>query len=140
MSTYNYKPGLGNAASFQVSGIPYVKGPISNAASGAAGVTPSIKFPLVTRWVKITNTDDAETELICGFSENGVQQLTNAFVVPGGQTLHLELKVTEFYYTGSVSSFGVVAGLTGIETNNIDNPAVSPLGTNWAGSANAVVG
>jgi len=140
MTVYNYKPGLGNAASYQVSGIPYVKGPIENAASGAAGVTPSIKFPLVTRWVKITNTDAATTELLCGFSQNGVQQLTNVFVVPGGQTLHLELKVTELYYTGSVSAFGVVAGLTGIETNNIDNPAVSPLGTNWSGSADANVG
>ena len=140
MSTYNYKPGLGNAASFQVSGIPYVNGPIDNAASGAAGVTPSIKFPLVTRWLKITNTDAAETELICGFSENGVAGQTNAFVVPGGQTLHLELKVTELYYTGSVSAFGVVAGLTGIETINIDNPAVSPSGSNWSGSLSALVG
>jgi len=26
MTTYNYKPGLGNAASYQVSGIPYVTG------------------------------------------------------------------------------------------------------------------
>ena len=140
MSTYNYKPGLGNTASYQVSGIPYVKGPIDNAASGAAGVTPSIAFPSVTRWLKITNTDAEETELICGFSQNGVQNFTNAFVVPGGQTLHLELKVTELYYTGSVSSFGVVAGLTGIETININNASVSPNGTNWSGSANANVG
>ena len=142
MSTYNYKPGLGNAASFQVSGIPWVKGPIENAASGSQSplVTPSVSFPKVTRWLKVTNTDAAETELICGFSQNGVQQFTNCFVVPGGQTLHLELKVTELYYTGSVSSFGVVAGLTGIETNNIDNLAVSPSGSNWSGSLSAQVG
>tara|TARA_A100001515_G_scaffold77839_1_gene61793 strand:- start:84 stop:506 length:423 start_codon:yes stop_codon:yes gene_type:complete len=140
MSTYNYKPGLSNAASYQVSGIPYVKGPIENAASGAAGVTPKISFPQVTRWIKITNTDGGDGELICGFSQNGVQQLSNAFVVPDGQTLHLELKVTELYYTGSVASFGVVAGLTGIEAININNPSVSPSGSNWSGSLGAEVG
>ena len=137
---YNYKAGLNYVGSYQVSGIPYVKGPIENAASGAAGVTPSISFPKVTRWLKVTNTDGADTELICGFSQNGVQQLTNCFVVPGGQTLHLELKVTELYYTGSVSSFGVVAGLTGLEASLINNPGVSPNGTNWSGYVAANVG
>ena len=27
MSTYNYKPGLGQVAAYQVSGAPYVNGP-----------------------------------------------------------------------------------------------------------------
>jgi len=137
---YNYKAGLNYVGSYQVSGIPYVKGPIENAASGATGITPRIKFPKVTRWLKVTNTDAADTELLCGFSQNGVQQFTNCFVVPGGQTLHLELKVTELYYTGSVSAFGVTAGLTGLETSLIDNPGVSPDGTNWSGSVAANVG
>ena len=139
---YNYKAGLNYVGSYQVSGIPWVKGPIENAASGSQSplVTPSVSFPKVTRWLKVTNTDAAETELICGFSQNGVQQLTNCFVVPGGQTLHLELKVTELYYTGSVSSFGVVAGLTGLEASLINNSGVSPSGSNWSGSVAAYVG
>ena len=137
---YNYKAGLNYVGSYQVSGIPYVKGPIENAASGAAGSTPKIVFPKVTRWLKVTNTDATDTELLCGFSDNGVQNLTNVFVVPGGQTVHLELKVTELYYTGSVSSFGVVAGLTGLEASLINNSGVSPNGTNWAGSVAANVG
>ena len=79
---YNYKAGLNYVGSYQVSGIPYVKGPIENAASGATGITPRIKFPKVTRWLKVTNTDAADTELLCGFSQNGVQNLTNVFDKP----------------------------------------------------------
>ena len=82
MATYNYKPGLGLTAAYQVSGVPYAK----------------------------------------------------------GQTLHLELKVSELYYTGSVSSFGVLAGLTFIATDQIDNGGLSPSGSNWSGSLNALVG
>ena len=32
MSTYDYKPGLGLVGAYQVSGIPFVSGPIFNAA------------------------------------------------------------------------------------------------------------
>jgi len=138
MATYNYKPGLGLTAAYQVSGVPYAKGPLTNAAAG--GGPYLVKFPAVTRWIKITNTDGSNGELICGFSKNGVDNLTNAFVVPDGQTLHLELKVSELYYTGSVSSFGVLAGLTFIATDQIDNGGLSPSGSNWSGSLNALVG
>ena len=138
MSTYNYKPGLGSVGSYQVSGIPYVKGPITNAA--IAGGPFKLTFPRVTKFISITNTDAADTELLCGFSSLGLSELTNVFVVPGGQTLQLELKVTELYYTGSVSAFGVVAGLTGISSTTINNQSVSPSGSNWSGSLGALVG
>ena len=138
MSTYNYKPGLGLVGAYQVSGIPYVKGPIDNAAN--SGGPFKLTFPKVTKFISLTNTDGGSGELICGFSSLGVSGLTNAFVVPDGQTLTLELKVTELYYTGSVSSFGVVAGLTFINTDQLDNTALSPSGSNWSGSLNAFVG
>jgi len=138
MSTYNYKPGLGSVGSYQVSGIPYVKGPITNASTG--GGPFKLTFPQVTKFISVTNTDAADTELLCGFSSLGLSELTNVFVVPGGQTLQLELKVTELYYTGSISAFGVVAGLTGIPNTAINNPNVSPSGSNWSGSLGALVG
>ena len=136
MATYNYKPGLGNASSYQVSSIPYVKGPIDNAPIN--GGPYKITFPLVTRFVTISNADT--DEVLIGFSANGLQNETNAFAVPPEKVVTLELKVTELYYTGSSRAFSVVAGLTGIETININNFSVSPSGSNWSGSLNANVG
>jgi hypothetical protein len=137
MSTYNYKPGLGLVGAYQVSGIPYIKGPIDNAA--VDGGPHKITFPRVTKFISITNTDQ-DNELLCGFSKLGVSQQTNILVVPATSSVTYELKVTEFFYTGSVSAFGLVAGLTYIETEQIDNPSVSPNGTNWSGSLIAQVG
>ena len=137
MSTYNYKPGLGLVGAYQVSGIPYVKGPIDNAATD--GGPHRITFPNVTKFISITNTDETN-ELICGFSSLGVSELTNVFVVPATASVTYELKVTEFYYTGSVEAFGLVAGLTFVSADEINNPGISPFGSNWSGSANAEVG
>jgi len=138
MSTYNYKPGLGLTAAYQVSGIPYIKGPIEDAS--AADGPHKIKFPSVTRFISLTNTDGSGAELQLGFSALGLANGTNAFVCPDGQTITLDLKVTELYYTGSASSFGIVAGLTFINTDQIDNTVFSPSGSNWSGSLNALVG
>ncbi len=136
MSTYNYKPGLGNAASYQVSGVPYVKGPIGDAAG--PGGPFKITFPNVTRFVTVVNADSNEVQI--GFSANGLQNETNAYAVPGERAVTLEVKVTELYYTGSSSAFSVAAGLTFIDTDQLDNTALSPSGSNWSGSLNANVG
>ena len=137
MSTYNYKPGLGLVGAYQVSGIPYVKGPIDNASAGSG--PHKITFPHVTKFISVTNTD-VDNELLCGFSALGVSELTNILVVPATSSVLYELKVTEFYYTGSCNAFGLVAGLTYITTDQINNIAVSPSGSNWSGSLNANVG
>ena len=138
MSTYNYKPGLGLVGAYQVSGIPYVKGPITDSSAGTG--PHKVSFPQVTQFISLTNTDGGGSELICGFSANAVDALTNVFVVPDGKTMTLELKVSELYYTGSVDSFGLVAGLTFIDADQINNPSISPSGSNWSGSLNALVG
>lgn len=138
MTTYNYKSGLGNSAAYQVSGAPYVKGPIED-ASGSGGPF-KISFPKVTSWIKISNVGSGSEELNFSFSANGLDNLSNAGAILEGQILHLDLKVTELYYTGSCSSFYVVAGLTSIDTTQIDNSSISPSGSNWSGSLNAAVG
>tara|TARA_Y100001963_G_scaffold121303_1_gene169732 strand:+ start:2085 stop:2510 length:426 start_codon:yes stop_codon:yes gene_type:complete len=140
--SYNYKPGLGLAASYQVSGIPYVTGGVDALAPTRAGNSGEVglKLPLVSRWVVVSN--NGNTALRVGFSQNGVTA-TNAgnylTIAGGGVTDRLELKVTEIWLSGS-NSVSVMAGLTGIETSNINNQTMSPDGTNWSGSVNAVVG
>ena len=51
-TTFNYQAGLGNAASYQVSGIPWVSGNI-DAVTG--GDSAEISFPSVTQWVVVSN-------------------------------------------------------------------------------------
>ena len=138
MATYNYKSGLGNSAAFQVSGTPYLSGPIENAPED--GGPYKISFPKVTNWIKVSNVGGNNEELNFSFSANGLDNLTNAGAVLEGQILHLDLKVTELYYTGSCSSFFVAAGLTSIDPLEINNSSISPAGNNWSGSANALVG
>ena len=137
MSTYNYKPGLGHAAAYQVSGIPFVQGPLVNA--GSSGGPFKIEFPAVTRFVTIINADGSN-EVQIGFSSNGVKNETNAFPVPKESAVTVDVKVTELYYTGSSSAFSVVAGLTFFNPDQLDNTALSPSGSNWSGSLNAFVG
>ena len=122
MSTYNYKPGLGNAASFQVSGIPYVSGGID--CSGSSQV--KLEFPLVTKNITIFNADSNENDVKVSFSPNGVAN--NAYFSVFGTPVTLDVKVTELYLTGS-DEVAVVAALTGIETISIDNSSISPPGS-----------
>lgn len=141
MATYNYRPGLGNAASYQVSGIPYVTGGIDALAPTRPGDIGEVglQLPLVSRWVIVSN--DGATALRVGFSQNGVNSSPGNYltIAAGSQSPRLEVKVTEVWLSGS-NSVSVMAGLSGIANENIDNGTISPDGTNWSGSANALVG
>jgi hypothetical protein len=136
MSTYDYNPGLGNVGSYQVSGVPYITGGVDCSAAAT-----KIVFPSVTSWVSITNHG---AELKIGFSKNGVDG-TNYFRLHADSgnshppPARFELKVTEIWISGSVA-VDICAGLTGISRNRIDNNTTSPDGTNWSGSAGALVG
>ena len=132
MATYNYKPGLGNAASFQVSGMPYVKGGLN------ASTNPVIEFPSVTSWVVVTNKGPFDCKV--GFSAFGVAG-TNYLTIPSGSTSpRLEVKVTELHLGGGATDVDVMAGLTYITNEQINNFSISPSGSNWSGSATATVG
>ncbi|HHZ95703.1 MAG TPA: hypothetical protein EYN67_09110 [Flavobacteriales bacterium] len=133
MSTYDYKPGLGNVGSYQVSGVPYVNGAI-NATSEA-----KLTFPSVTSWIVVSNAD-GNGVLKIGFSSLGLSANGNFLeLADGAVSPRLEVKVTELYLLGS-NNVSVMAGLTGITRNRIDNNVTSPDGTNWSGSAGALVG
>lgn len=134
MATYNYKPGLGNAASYQVSGIPYVTGTIDLSAGGVT----TLSFPSVTSWVSVAVSDDQACSI--GFSSGGVES-GNRFVIKGPDiTPRFEVKVTELHLSGSSTDVSVMAGLTYIDNGNINNSVVSPSGSNWSGSLAALVG
>jgi hypothetical protein len=135
MSTYNYKPGLGNAGSYEVSGIPWVK----HVNPSAGDVV--ISFPLVTRWVTVSNVDGAQANVVrLAFTANGLDG-DNYFLLSGSQsTPRLEVKVTELHIKGGSTAVSVMAGLTGIDTININNLNTSPSGSNWSGSLDALVG
>jgi hypothetical protein len=133
MSTYNYTPGLGNAASFQVSGVPYVTGAL-DLSSGNVSLT----FPSVTSWISISVADQAVCHV--GFSLNGVLN-ANKFTIQGAVvTPKFDIKATQLHLSGASGAVSVMAGLTHIQNEKIDNIAVSPSGSNWSGSLNALVG
>ena len=140
MTTYNYKPGLGNAASFQVSGTPFVTGNVD------CTTATKISFPGVTQWVLVVNNEQG-TRALVGFSEAGVNG-DNYFTVAKGGTnapglsaagSPLPLKVTELWILGP-NDVDVLAGLSSIDVNAINNTAISPSGANWSGSLAALVG
>ena len=124
---YNQKSGLGNAASYEVSGVPFASGGLDSTGTSAL----KIEFPYVTRWITINN-HDSDQDLKCAFSENGLNG-SNYFLIEDvgsgaiatTHTVRMELKVNEMWFTGS-ADFDVVAGLTGIEREYIPD--------NWSGS------
>lgn len=142
--TYQYRAGLQNVGSYQVSGKPFVTGAVN---CGNVGGPVKIQFPNVTKWVMIQNDDI--TEVRVGFSsascEAGLHDNTGHFFVAAsgttsgpGQIGPLDLKLTELWLSGS-RHVNVVAGLTFINQGAINNPSISPdpvsaSYTNWTGS------
>ena len=130
-----YTPGLGNVASYQVSGKPFVSGSI-DLSSYTTGPL-EISFPSVTRWILVRNFDTTANnakQIKIAASANGfvtgeffrVNDDYSGTYLRKSQTPRLELKLTKLYLTGSSTKVDVIAGLTGISTNTIEN--------NWSGS------
>ena len=142
MANFQYKAGLHNVGSYQVSGKPFATGSITCRDDGLPMVV--VRFPSVTSWIVIANNDIENVplhgpHLRVGFSENGVDGHGlngNAYLeISGGVTTpRLDLKVSELWLSGSTNC-SVVAGLTFISPDAINNSAISPNGTNWSGAA-----
>tara|TARA_R100000951_G_C2480971_1_gene131504 strand:- start:28 stop:426 length:399 start_codon:yes stop_codon:yes gene_type:complete len=128
MSDYlKYKNGLGNAAAYQVSGIPFASGSI-DVPSKASGDVAKIEFPYVTNWFSVCNYGSHHVRL--GFSELGVTGSNFYCVHEDNHPTwnRFELKVTEIYLVSenSATTVDVIAGLTSIHTSSIIS--------NWSGS------
>jgi hypothetical protein len=137
---FNYKVGLNNVGSYQVSGKPFATGSI-DCRTGITGVA-QIDFPQVTNWVVVSNNDSANNNCRIGFSNRGILGVGvpgNRFVeVSTTGSIRMDLKLSQLFLSGS-DNVSVVAGLTFIPTGAINNDAVSPSGLvgggrNWSGS------
>jgi len=106
---HNYVP------EYQVSGIPYV----TSSHTLSPNDKVSIEFPYVTRWVVVHNTDNANSPLRFGFTENGVgaNPDKNYFLLHGGEiSPRLEVKTKDLWiHAEGGLEFSVIAGLTGIQ-------------------------
>jgi hypothetical protein len=135
--SFIYSAGLHNVGSYQVSGMPF-------AISGSTGgTTVKISFPYVTKWVQIQNYDGTHA-LSIGFSNNGVNNANHFSLDKKTTTPVYDLKITELYLRGETLAndvdYHVIAGLTNIPVERINNSAVSPSGSNWSGSYSPGVG
>jgi len=145
MPNFQYKAGLMNVGSYQVSGKPFVSGNVKAGALNTPLGSVRVTFPKVTRWVQVENY--GAVDLYVGFSRNGITVNDNYFIVKSsGSVGPLELKVTELHLSGA-AGWGVapseqacvIAGLTFIANDTINNSGMSPsqspvVGTNWSGS------
>ena len=131
-----YKVGLHNVGSYQVAGKPYVTGGLDP----AAGELIQIDFPFVTNWITVINNDfTASNTAKVGFSKLGLMAANRYFEIPGSGSAPctFDVKATQLFITGAAGNVSVMAGLTFIPTDTIDNPNVSTVGAykNWTGSA-----
>lgn len=122
-----HRPGIGNAASYQVSGIPWVSSSLAVPASGSTVL--EISFPQVSKSIIVKNVSTGSVQMRVGFSENGVKNSSNFFILSGGESFAADLKVTKVYLmsnNGTALTASVIAGLTNIPATELVN--------NWSGS------
>ena len=117
-------PGLGSAASYQVSGYPYVTGAVSQADSTEVQVT----FPTVTKSITVRTTADvavkvAFREATAGGVFGGQHYLTvQGMSAMALAQLTLPVKCSEIFITndsGGPASWQVYAELTGISRSEM---------------------
>jgi hypothetical protein len=135
--SFQYKAGLNNVGSYQISGIPYASASINVPASAADPIV--VIFPSVTQKIMVHNHDAANV-LRVGFSANGVKG-TNYWIIDnedanGKGKPYVEMKIrTDRIYllgmTNAVTSAVVYAELTGITPEY--NIAASYSGSNGIG-------
>ena len=103
-----YKAGLGNAASYQASGAPFVTG-----SASLTGVQ-KIEFPSVTKEITVHVLTQGK-RLDIYFNENSPS--LNRFIIDSTnqkEPLTLDVKCKELYIAGTGVEFRVYASLTGI--------------------------
>tara|TARA_Y100000593_G_C4114668_1_gene239644 strand:+ start:125 stop:520 length:396 start_codon:yes stop_codon:yes gene_type:complete len=108
-----------NADEYECSGTPWCE-----TVTLGATVT-KLKFPTVTRWIQVINTDGTATNSAkVGFTENGVNGNPddNYFIVNGGtDSGRLELRCVEIFLKAGANTptVSVIAGVTQIPQNRM---------------------
>jgi hypothetical protein len=123
MSEFQYKAGLHNVGSYQISGIPYVTASLTAPAN--TNTPLEIVFPSVTQKIFVHNNQANDKPIRIGFSSNGVKgknyYLIEAHQANGKSNDRIELRVkTDRIYilsddSTSVTDIFVAAELTGIK-------------------------
>tara|TARA_B100000963_G_scaffold353955_1_gene369588 strand:- start:9369 stop:9743 length:375 start_codon:yes stop_codon:yes gene_type:complete len=114
MSTYQYKAGIGNAASYQASGQPFVTG-----SDNLNGVM-KIEFPLVTKEISFYVDDSKEINVYFHASATTANKLIIKGTADTVHTNTLDVKCKEiFVETSAPTKFRVYASLTQIEVGQM---------------------
>lgn len=130
---HQYRNGLGNVGSYQVSSVPYLTSSLTIPVS--SGTPYDVSFQRVTRFVIITNTlpgSVANVPMRFGFSANGVKgaSANNYAILNNGESFEAEFKVSNVFLLSDSAanecSASVIAGLTSIKLDEMTN--------NWSGS------
>lgn len=116
MTFSNPKSGLNLVAEYQSSALPFV----TSSTAPASGSPVRISFPKISRSVTISNRDSAvSASLSFGFTRAGVVSTNNKYILNGGQSVTLELRVKEIWLQGEVTTpaYSLCAGLTNIDAS-----------------------
>jgi hypothetical protein len=123
MSTFRYhKPGIGNASSYVVSGVPWHTSSVAPALSTTSTV---VNLPRVTNYVTVKNTSTTEDVLRFTFNRDNIVDNTNYITLESGESFSAQLRVTDIHLISDTETpvpFSVIAGLT-----NIDRAEMTPV-------------
>jgi len=109
------KPGIGNAASYQVSGVPWYH----SFVVPSSGEIVTISFPRVTKTIIIKNTDTVSSNVTVGFDAKQLEYNTGEyFQISNGESVSLDFKMIDIHFQSKnlvEIPISIVAGLTNIE-------------------------
>jgi len=124
MTFDNPKGGLGYAAEFQSSALPWV----TSSVAPAAGSPVRFDFAKVTRFITVSNRDSVFSGAISfAFTRNGITGTggvgSNKYILQGGQSVTLEVRIKTLYLQGELGTppYSLFAGLTNIDALNMPN-------------------
>jgi phage protein U len=129
MSVFKYhKPGIGNASSYVVSGIPWHTSSVAPPLSTTSTV---VNLPRVTNYVTVKNTSTTEDVLRFTFNRDNIVDNTNYITLENGESFSAQLRVTDIHLISDNETpvpFSIIAGLTNIERQEMSS--VTPTAPN----------
>lgn len=117
MTFDNPKGGIGYAAEFQSSALPWV----TSSTAPNAGSPIKFEFPKVTRFITVACLGSAGQSMSFGFTQRGVAISNNKFVLSASQTVTIETRIKQLWLQGESGnpSYNIFAGLTNIDASNM---------------------
>jgi hypothetical protein len=127
MSTFTYnKPGIGNAASFQVAGIPFIR---TSTAPAVGLTTEVINLPRVAKNIAIKNINPTDVALRVSFNNDSVLDNENYILLSRGESFSADFRVTDIHCMSDSSEpvlFTVIASITNIDRSEMTQLTPTP--------------